>query len=114
MSNPARYNFTLVRGDTFADVWTIKDSDGNVIDLSGGSAKFEVNEEEDGSGSALLAANESDWIALASNGTMTFSIPAASTAALSFDTAYYDAEVTIGGTTETILYGDVTLHKDIA
>ena len=105
---------TIVRGDTFADVWTIKDSAGAVIDLSSGSAKCEINSSEDGSGTALLTANESDHIALASNGTMTFSIPAASTSTLSFTTAYYDAEITVGGVTETILYGEVTLHKDIA
>ena len=36
MSNPAKYSFTMVRGDTFSDFWTIKDSAGVAIDLSRG------------------------------------------------------------------------------
>ena len=99
MSNPARYSFTLVLGDSFSDVWTVKDSAGTAAD---------------GSGTALLVATSSDRIALGADGTMTFSVPAASTTALSFTTAYYDAWITLSGTKETILYGEVTGQKAIS
>ena len=114
MSNPARYSFTLVLGDSFSDVWTVKDSAGTAIDLSGGTARMEINTAADGSGTALLVATSSDWIALGADGTMTFSVPAASTTALSFTTAYYDAWITLSGTKETILYGEVTGQKAIS
>lgn len=115
MSNPARYNILLVRGDTFADVWTIADSDGNLIDLSSATARMEINSADDGSGDALLVAESSNnTISLGADGTMTYNVPAASTATLDFTTAYYDAQITLDDVVETILYGDVTLKKDIA
>jgi hypothetical protein len=115
MSNPARYNFLLVRGDDFTDVWTIKDSSGNLVDLSTAAARMVINSAEDGSGTDLLTADSSNnTIALTANGTWTFNVPAASTAALDFTTAYYDAQLTLLGKIETILYGEVTLKKDIA
>lgn len=115
MSNPARYNILLVRGDDFVDVWTIKDSSGNAIDLASATARMEINESEDGSGDALLVAESStNTIVLGADGTMTFAVPRASTESLDFTTAYYDAQITVDDVRETILYGDVTLRKDIA
>jgi len=114
MSNPVKYNFTLVRADTFADVWTIKDSAGTAIDLSAGTCKFEINPESDGSGTAILTATQADYITLGADGTVTFAIPPAVTGPLDFVRAYYDFELTLATIVETILFGDVTLYKDIA
>lgn len=115
MSNPARYNFTLVRGDDFTDVITVKDANGVAIDLSSASARFEINSAADGSGTAQLTANSaSNTISLAADGTLTFAVPRASTEALDFTTGYYDLEITVNDVRETILFGEVTFKKDIA
>lgn len=111
---PGRYHFTIVRGDTFDPVWTIKDSDNVAIDLSAGTCKFEINSEKDGSGTVHLTATEADDITLGADGTVTFNIPAASTISLDFSVAYYDFQITLAGVVETILFGEVTLYKDIA
>lgn len=114
MSNPARYNFTLVFGDTFADVWTLKDSAGNAVDLSSGTARMEINSAVDGSGTALLVATSADYITLGADGTMRFAVPKASTSALTFETAYYDSWIELSDIRETILFGEVTGQKAIA
>ena len=114
MSNPGNYDFTMVRGDTFADVWTVKDSDSVVIDLSGGTCKFEINSAEDGSGTSLLTATQANYITLGADGTVTFAIPDSVTSALTFTRGYYDFEITLATVVETLLFGAVTLYEDIA
>jgi hypothetical protein len=115
MSNPARYNFTLVRGDDFTDVWTIKDSDGVAVDLSSASARMVISSAEDGSGTDYLEADSSNsTIVLGADGTMRFAVPRASTESLDFSVAYYDAHIVVNDLKETILFGNVTLKKDIA
>ena len=115
MSNPAKYDFTMVKGDTFSDVWTVRDADGVVVDLSAGSAKYEINEKNDGSGDVYLTATTGGGgIALGSDGTITFSIASGTTAALTFTKGYYDFELTLSGVVETIMFGQVTLQPKIA
>ena len=111
MSDPGRWNFMLVAGDTFPDVVTVSDSDGVAIDLSAGACRFDINSAEDGSGTILVDVTDADYIALGADGTITFSIPTSVTSILDFTVGYHNLVITLSSVVETLLHGEVTLQK---
>lgn len=110
MSKPAVYNFQIVRGDTFNEVWTFRDSAGLGIDLSAATILFEARNDADTT-TTLISHNPTGG----STGDITFNIPSTDTILLTFTKAPYDLEVKYSDATiETIVRGTVELYRDIA
>jgi hypothetical protein len=106
------YDFTIEQGATFQRTFTWKDNNGNPINLTGYSAKMEL---KDSHGNLLLTLLSGTDVTLGgSAGTIAVEIAAATTAALTFDTANYDLRLTdASGTVTRLLSGIVTLSDGV-
>ena len=113
MARPAPHNITIYRGDTFSETWTVEDADGNAVDLSAATAKFQIKSAIDGTTLVSLATGGSG-ITVNASGEVGLTIAAATTAALTFETAVYDLEIVNGGVTETLVAGIAVLQKDVS
>lgn len=95
------YNITCDQGATFSRVITYKDSDGALVNLTGYTARMHVRAQIEAPSpdvSPLIALTTTNGrITLGGAlGTVTLSISAADTAALSAGTYYYDLEMVSG------------------
>ena len=115
-----KYDITVEQGATLTVNLSYKDSAGDVVDLSSGyAARMKIKEAADGT---LIASTESGdspkntlSIALAASGNnIIVTMTATNTAALDFDTAVYDLELTSGANTvDRIIEGRVFLSKEV-
>ena len=110
---PARVDLTFRQGSDETKVFVIKDSDGNTFDLTNYSFEFQAREYvgaevaviESGTNMAITV----DTVA----GTVTLVMTNAETAALDFDTAFWQMEATIGSEKKRWYQGILTLNKDL-
>ena len=111
-----RYDFTIEQGATFSRVVTWKDAAGTPINLTSYTAAMQIRETKDASSAIATSAGISPTITLTlggAAGTITISISATVTAAFTFETAYYDLELTLSGVVTRLLEGIVTLDKEV-
>ena len=109
-------HITIEQGATFNPVLTWKDQTGTPIDLSGYSARMQVRAEIDAADPPLmdLTSVGGELVLGGAAGTITFNVPAATTEALTFETAVYDLEVeSAGGVVTRLLKGDVYLSPEV-
>ena len=106
------YSFTIEQGTDFSRVLTWKDSNGNLIDLTGYTAACQVR---DFKGGVLIDFTEDGSITLGgTEGTVTLELPNSFTSTLDFDTARYDLKLTSSGSLkDRLVQGTVTLSKEV-
>ena len=110
-----RYNFTIDQGATLGKVMTWKDSSGTAVNLTGYTARMKAKERRPGTATVLTLTTENGGIALGgAAGTITLSMSAAATAALTAQTLDYDLELVSGGGAVTrLLQGCITVDGEI-
>lgn len=110
------YHITIEQGSNFELVITWKDEDGELIDLTGYTARMQVRREFSDSSAMLSLTTENGRITLGGVlGTITISVPASVTSTLSWQgKALYDLElVSSGGQVTRLLKGKVTLELEV-
>jgi len=108
------YNFSIEQGTTFRRVLTLRDADGNLINLTSHTARMQIRQEIESTQVMLSLTTSNGRITLGGvNGTVTLFISDADTAALSSD-GVYDLEIVSGsGEVTRILKGKVRLDQEV-
>lgn len=111
----ASHDFTIEQGVTTAKAFIWKDSAGDVIDLTGYTARMQIRETIASNSTLLSATNANGQLVItAAQGKVTLTLTATETAALSFTTGVYDLELISGsGTVTRLVEGTVTLSKEV-
>jgi hypothetical protein len=107
------YHIKMDQGSTFSLVLTYKDSGGNVIDLSGYTARMQMrrNHQDD---SLIDLTTENGRIALGGvAGTVTLTIAATDTAALPPVEGVYDLEIVSGAVVDKLLAGTFSIAREV-
>jgi hypothetical protein len=114
-TNPGNYDITIYQGATFGRVLTWKDENETAVDLTGYTARLHMREGYDAEAPFLTLTTENGGIALGgAAGTITLSISAAATAALTAESGVYDVElITSGGVVTRLLQGSVLVSKEV-
>ena len=114
MIRAGRYDFVIQQGAKFQRNLTYKDSTGNVIDLSGYSARMEIREDHEADSIIGLSTGNGRIVLGGALGTIQLNLTSAETLSLDFDVAEYDLFLVSPAGEETmILSGFVTLIRRI-
>lgn len=112
----ANYDIPAIEqgADFFLDL-VYKDDTGTPIDLTGFSARMQVREEYSSAAPVVNISTGTSGITLGGlSGSIAIHIPAADTAALSFNTARYDLELEDStGVVTRLIQGSVTLSPEV-
>lgn len=109
----ARFDLAFEQGASWSKVFVWKDSNGNGVNLANWTIRMTVKPFP---GSATTIASTSSSIVVeysATTGYFTLSILASLTALMDFVRAFYDIEAVSGTTIRKLLYGAVTMEKDV-
>ncbi len=108
-------HLTIEQGATFNPVMTWKDQAGNPIDLTGYTARMQIRATVDDSTVIHeLSTTNGELVLGGVAGTITFGIPATTTASFTFQEAVYDLELTaLDGTVTRLLKGSVYLSPEV-
>ena len=110
------YNFTIEQGTTFTRQFKYKTSEGVGIDLTNYAVRMQVRKTID-SDTTELDIDESSGLSVGTTSDtqhiITLTIPASTTANLSFDNAVYDLEIEISGEVTRLLQGKIKLSKEV-
>ena len=108
-------HLTIEQGATFNPVLTWKDQAGTPIDLTGYTARMQIRATVDSSTVIHELSTANGELTLGGTaGTITFGIPAATTAGFTFDEAVYDLELTdASGVVTRLLKGNVYLSPEV-
>lgn len=114
----ALYGTVIEQGSAFTRVFTLKDIDGNPVDLTGAVAQWSVKESADIIGTLLLnyksSSQESHITLGGAAGTITLNLSQSETEALSWTDAVYDIFVTFSnGKRYRILYGGISVTQTV-
>ncbi len=109
------YTVTIEQGASFSLPLTWKDPLGTAIDLTGYTARMHVREDVESSTAFITLTTENGGIALGGTaGTITLSMTAAATAALTQSKGVYDLELVSGGGSVTrLLEGIVHIRREV-
>lgn len=109
------YDIIVEQGATFTLAMTWKDSAGSAVNLTGYTARMQVRPAADSTGTLLTLTTENGRIALGgAAGTITLTVAASDTAALTAGTGVYDIELVSGGGVVTrLLQGSVTISREV-
>ena len=114
---PATYNIVIYQGSDFSEDLTWKDSTGTPINLTGATWEAQIRTDFAAISGAALMVTTVD----ATGGTFRIAMPKTTTAALpnsgqasqrEYVYGVWDCEVTLGGLTNRILEGSVTVSKE--
>ena len=107
-------NFTMVAGDTKTINFTVLDENGDAVDLSSATAKWQCTASDangEFTGAAAISKTEIDGITLTANVASVLVDAGDSTG---FDGFHYqEFEVTIGGAVSTVASGVITFKKEL-
>ena len=115
MSVPATQDFTFYSGDTDTIELVVKDSNGVVVDLTGGSARMQVKVKSNDSTALLTKTATIDGV----NGKITFALSDTDTSGLNSDNFgtkiyVYDVELTYpAGDIKTLIAGKFSVSADV-
>ena len=114
-TSPGNYDFTIYQGATFSRVLTWKDENNVAINVTGYTARMQLRESQDAAAAFITLTTENGGIALGgAAGTITLSISAANTAAITETSGVYDLElVSAGGIVTRLLAGEVLISKEV-
>lgn len=102
-----RYDFTIYNGADWTQVWTVKDSSGTAVNLTGYSSSLVIKERPESS-STLLTLTESAGITLGgAAGTITPVLTDTQVAALPTAKLFYYLTITTGSTTTRLMQGNI-------
>jgi len=108
------YSTTIITGETFGRVITWQDSSGSPYDLTGFSARMQLRTKSGGTLVKELNTTSGGIVLGGSAGTITVSISAADTAALTPQDMVYDLFVTSGsGIVTRLLVGSIPVVKSV-
>lgn len=109
----ATYNITINKGETFTRTFTWKDSNGDVIDLTGYTARMQIREELEDT-SVIVDLTTGSGITLGGvAGTVKIVIDATTTAAISSGSGVYDIELVNGAEVTRFLEGSVEFNGNV-
>lgn len=102
------YNITIEQGATFTETYTWKDGSGNLVNLSGYTAKMQIR---DHAGNILLdLANVAGGLSInAAAGSVTVTIDATTTGAITWRSGVYDLKLSSASYTKRLLEGEVSV-----
>jgi len=106
---PQTLNIKAYRGDTFKRLFSVVDGSGAAIDLTGGTAKFQVKKNK----KTYISLSHTSGITLA-NGSIVLEIAAAATASMPLTEYEQDLEIVLDGRTVTYFRGLFSLEKDVS
>lgn len=108
------YHIQIEQGSTFSRTITYKDSAGSAIDLSGYTARMQLRKNIEDTSNILELTTSNGRISLGGvAGTVTLTIAASDTAALSAIEGVYDLELVSGDTVEKLLKGTFTVQREV-
>lgn len=112
------YDIYIEQGATFQKIFIWKDSNGNLINITGFTARMQFRLQTTSETILFEATTENGKIALGgSAGTVTVTISATETAAFDFCSAVYDLElqssVLSGSVVTRLLEGSVNVSKEV-
>jgi hypothetical protein len=111
-------DFSMHSGDTRTLEITVKDEDSAVVNISTATITWALSKQDSASvapkGAAIVTKTVGDGVTITDgpNGRVDVAISAADTSALSGD-YYHELEVTISSSVSTVLFGTVTIKKDL-
>jgi len=107
----ARYNLVIDQGSDFAINFTVKDN-GSVKNLTGYSARAQMRTSKSATG---VAATFTCTIPTPTNGTVTMSLPNATSSGMAAGTYVYDLEIFTSGdaTVTRLIQGSVDLTQEV-
>lgn len=108
------YNILIEQGATFIRTLVWRDSDGNLIDVTGFTARMQIRSKQSSS-TVILEVTSDDYITVGdTDGEIYIEIPASVTEDLDFTRAVYDLEmISSGGIVTRLIQGDITLSKEV-
>lgn len=119
MSTPTYLTLSIYQGQTFADVLTFEDAAGDLLDLTGKTARMQVREAIESTAVKISLTTENGGITLGGTaGTLTFLISAEDTSELSatydveqwvYDLEFVNADLTV----ERVLQGTVVVYPEV-
>ena len=112
--SPGNYDITIYQGATFSQVLTWKDGNDALVNLTGYTARMMARTSVDGATPFLTLTTENGGIALGgAAGTITLSVNAAGTAALT-QSGVYDLElVSTSGLVTRLLQGSLFISREV-
>jgi len=109
----ANLDIYLMRGDDYPYEFNVKNNDLTVYNAQGSSITLTIKDIVDGTqlyqGSATDGVDSNDF----ANGKFVFVIPSATTATINSNSAYDIQELTVANKKNTLVYGKISLVKDI-
>ena len=110
----AKYDITIEKGTTFIQEFVYKDSNSQIIDLTGYTARMQVRQSEPSS-TTIFNLTDVDGITIAPlEGKLSVRIEAADTASISAITAVYDLEIeATDGTVTRLVEGKVAIKQEV-
>ncbi len=115
MVGSARHDIVIEEGATFILSLSLEDADAQTVDLTGATARMQGRTLWDDTATLFaLTSGAGDIVVDAAAGSVTVTIPAATTAGYSFDSGVYDMEVVeADGTVLRVCYGVVELSREV-
>lgn len=112
-ANPGTYNFTIYKGTTFSRVFTYKDSTGALIDLTGYTATFTAKPSTTYGTNAIALTGSPGIVLGGTAGTITLTIDATTTGALTDDLYVYSLRLTsASGIVSGLIKGTITVSNE--
>lgn len=108
-----QYDFVILQGATFSSVFTVKTGAGVAWNLTGWTARMTIKDSKGGTTLLSLTTSNSRITLGGSAGTVTLTITAADTAALTWTRGVYDLELVNGSTVYRILEGVITVNEEV-
>jgi hypothetical protein len=112
---PGELHIEIYQGATFSKVLTWKDETNTAVNLTGYTARMQAREDIESTDPFITLTTENSGIALGgSAGTITLTMSASATAALTQARGVYDLELISGGGVVTrLIEGSVTIYRNV-
>lgn len=109
------FNFTVELGATFLQTFRWKDKEGDLVDLSGYTARMHIRRYVNSESPEVILTTENGRITLGgADGTITLSLSAAETSAVDIPNGVYDLELeSADGHVTRLLEGTVTFSREV-
>lgn len=108
-----QYDFVILQGATFSAIFTVKTGAGVAWDLTGWTARMTIRDAKGGTSLLSLTTANSRITLGGAAGTVTLTISATDTAAITWTRGVYDLELVNGSTVYRILEGVITVNEEV-